>query len=248
MRTTEISGAGFSDIGRVREENQDRFFIDREAGLFVVSDGMGGEPAGARAAEMVVGLLPPLLETRTKGIEDLTDPRATEETLAAISELSAKVREEGAGKPGLHGMGATVVVAMIRHAQVLVAHLGDSRAYLMRRGALKQLTTDHSLAQLLVESGGIRPEEAITHPARHQLTRSMGMGGEALPEACSLALSPGDRLLLCTDGLSGMVDKEGLVAILQQKQPPDIACKRLIDAANAAGARDNVSAIVVDVV
>lgn len=244
---TKNSCAGLTHRGRVRKENQDRFLADPAQGLYIVSDGMGGEPGGAEASKMVVEFLPSLLEKRMKRIEHLTDPRASKVTLAALSELSAKVCNQSRDKPDLDGMGATVVLALIRDAHSLIAHLGDSRAYLLRQGHLKQLTKDHSISQLLIESGDISPEEAATHPGRHQLTRFVGMSGEALPEARSLELSTTDRLLLCSDGLSGMVGNARLLTILRQKQAPDVVCERLINDANAAGGRDNISAIVIDV-
>lgn len=212
-----------------------------------MSDGMGGQPAGALAARIVVETLPALLCTQMQGIDDLTTPEATHRLLTALAVLSEQVRSGSQGQPGLDGMGATVVLALIRGTHALIAHMGDSRAYLVRHGCLEQLTTDHSLLQLLLDCDEIAPDEAASHPAQGQLTRYIGMPGEPLPEARLLALCPGDRLLLCSDGLTGMVRDGELLALLQKRRAPSIVCRRLIAAANAAGGTDNITALLVSV-
>jgi protein phosphatase len=242
-----ITYAGLTHQGRVRTQNEDRWTADPAQGLFIVSDGMGGQPAGALASRIVVETLPALLRTQMQGIDDLTTPEATQRLLSAIALLSEQVRCGSQGQPGLDGMGATVVLALLRGTQVLIAHMGDSRAYLVCHGCLEQLTTDHSLVQLLLDCGEITSNDAASHPAQGQLTRYIGMPGEPLPEARLLALCPGDRLLLCSDGLTGMVRDAELLALLQKRLAPRIVCQRLIAAANAAGGTDNITALVVSV-
>jgi protein phosphatase len=215
--------------------------------LYIVADGMGGALAGALAAQVVAEALAALLRRRMVGVSDLTAPDAGERLLAAVAELSAQVRKESRGQPGLDGMGATVVVALVRAGQALIAHLGDSRAYRWRPGSLEPLTRDHSLLQLLLDCGEITPHEAAEHPARGQLTRYVGMEEEALPEARALTLDSGDRLLLCSDGLTGMLSDRELLAILNEDLALDQACHRLVAAANAAGGVDNVTALLVEV-
>lgn len=140
-------------------------------------------------------------------------------------------------------MGSTVVCALVRGNKALVAHLGDSRAYLLRAGRLKQLTRDHTLVEVLLHSGEITLEEAATHPARGRLTRAVGMAGEALPQTRLFELRPGDLVMLSTDGLTGMVNDGQILSILTQPLSLDLRCQRLIDAANAAGREDNITVV-----
>jgi protein phosphatase len=242
-----IRHAGLSDIGRVRADNQDRWTADPGLGLYVVADGMGGAAAGGLAAQAVVATLPALVAQRLAGL-DLSETTAHDRLAAVLAELSAGLRRESRGKAGLDGMGAAVVLAVIREGQALIAHLGDCRAYLFRQGRLEALTRDHTLAQLLLDCGEITPEEVADHPARSQLTRYVGMSAEAVPEVRWLPLCPGDRLLLCSDGLTSMVEEETMRATLARAATLCLACRRLIDEANSAGGRDNVTAVVVEVV
>ena len=244
---THLKYAGLTDVGRVRPENQDHWAADSDHGLFVVSDGMGGEAAGSLASQVVVEGLPPLVHREMRGIADLRAPEAETRLLGALATLSEQVAEQTRHEPGLEGMGATVVLALIRGLQAIVAYLGDSRAYLLRNGTLGQLTQDHSIVQLLLEMMEISPEEATNHPGRGRLTRFVGMPGEALPEAQRLTLCPGDRLLLCTDGLSGMLTDAQLAEILGKAASTDEACRALVSAANEAGGQDNTTVLVVDV-
>jgi protein phosphatase len=242
-----IAFAGLTDRGRVREQNEDRWFADPRLGLYLVSDGMGGTLAGGLAAQIVVEALPPLLGRSLEGIADLASLEARDRVLATLVELSDRIRQESKGQPGLDGMGATVVLALIRAHHAWVAHMGDSRAYLLREGTLEPLTRDHSIVRLLIDHGDISPEEAAHHPSQGQLTRHVGMAREALPEIRPLELHPGDRLLLCSDGLTVMLGDEEVRAILVQSATPDEACRRLIAAANESGGRDNITALVASV-
>lgn len=242
-----IRFAGLTDPGVVRSENQDAWTADPEQGLFIVSDGMAGVLEGGLAAQIVVKTLPPILKQRMKGIEDLAAAEAEERLLGALSELSDHVRQETQGQLGLEGTGATVILLILRGLQALIGQMGDSRVYLLRDGQFKRLTKDHSIVQLLIDSGDITPEGALTHPARGQLTRYVGMDGEPLPETRLLELRQGDRLLLCSDGLTGMLSDEELATICSAEAEPEDTCKRLIDAGNEAGGEDNMTALIVDV-
>ena len=181
-------------------------------------------------------------------IKDLGLPFAAKRLQAVLCELSGQLRAKTQSEPGLAGMGATVVLGLIRRNQALIAHMGDSRAYLLRQLRLKRVTKDHSITQLLVEKGDITPAQAATHPTRGRLTRFVGMDGEPLPKVQLLVIRPGDRLLLCTDGLTSMVNDGRLRSILASRAGIGVTCKHLVDAANAAGGQDNVTALLVEVV
>ena len=242
-----ILHCGLSDTGQVRQRNEDKWVALPKQGLFLVSDGMGGRAAGALAAQVVAEVLPGLLERRLAMLGEGSLAEAQAQVRAALAELSEELRSKTQNQPGLEGMGATVALVLIWKTQALVAHMGDSRVYLLRQGRLKPLTKDHSLAQLLVDAGEITPDEAGSHPARNQLTQHMGMNSEPLPSVGHLALEPGDRLLLCTDGLTGMVNEAGVLAILKRPLSLKDTCHRLITAANAAGGRDNITVLLVSV-
>ncbi|MGQ0778083.1 MAG: PP2C family protein-serine/threonine phosphatase [Pseudonocardiales bacterium] len=242
---TALCWAGLSDCGRVRESNEDRWSADVELGLFVVSDGMGGLPAGEVAAEIVVTRLPMLIATRFGAASDIAAPEATQQLRTVLAELSADLRAGSQDDPRRAGMGATAVVALIRQATALIAHLGDSRVYLWREHSVQRLTHDHSLAQGLFDVGVITEQEAADHPARHQLVRYLGMDGEALPDVRCITLRPADRLLLCSDGLTNMLDDARIQVILNDHPNPDDTCRALIDAANEAGGTDNITALVI---
>lgn len=242
---TALRCAGLSDRGRVRGRNEDRWSADANLGLFIVSDGLGGRPAGEVAAEIVVATLPTLIATYFSDAPDLATPDATQRIRLALAELNADLLEGSQETPRLAGMGATAVVALVRHATALIAHLGDSRAYLWHEHSLRRLTRDHSLAQALLDTGEITEQDLADHPARHQLIRHLGKDGEVLPEARRITLCPADRLLLCSDGLTRMLDDARLQMILNRYPDPVHACRALIEAANEAGGTDNITALVI---
>ncbi len=241
----KLQWAGLSDVGRVRSANEDRWFADPQRQLFVVSDGMGGRMGGELAARIVVEILPRQLQKAIGEGATLNGSNVLQQVSHEISRLSRRVRIETRGEPGLSGMGATLVLALIRGAQALVVHLGDSRAYRLRGGRLTQLTRDHSLLQQLIDEGHVSPRDAGSHPAANQLTRYVGMEGDVLPDAQIVDLRPADRLLLCTDGLTNMLDADAIEHILSHGDDPQATCQALIDRANAAGGRDNVTALVI---
>lgn len=242
---TALRWAGLSDRGRVRERNEDRWSVDVGLGLFIVSDGMGGRPAGEVASEVVVTTLPTLVATHLGAPPDLAAPDATQRLGTVLAELSVGLREGSQDMPRLAGMGATAVVALVSQATALIAHVGDSRAYLWREPNMHRLTRDHSLAQALIDAGAITDQQAVDHPGRGQLTRHIGMAGDVLPEMRRITLHPADRLLLCSDGLTGMLDDNRIAMILNGCPDPHHACRALIEAANEAGGTDNITVLVV---
>lgn len=241
-----LTAAGLTDQGRVRQQNEDHWFADEEQGVFLVSDGMGGRVAGELASRIVVEVFPSFLLQRLQDIPHLFSPAAQEIVLSALSELSKMIHLESSKRPDFFGMGATVVLGIIRNAHALIAHIGDSRAYLFRDQQLEPLTKDHSLVQILIDMGQLKPEDVATHPARSQITQFVGMKGSVVPETRVVPLHPEDRLLLCSDGLTGMVTDAAIAEILRTHTDQDMACQALIEAANAAGGKDNITVIVVD--
>jgi protein phosphatase len=231
-----ILHACLSDRGRTHPANEDRWLADPEQGLYVVADGMADE----RPAQLAVERLPGLLRSRLARVSDVGHPRAAEAVRAAVAEVSEEVRD-------LDATGSTLVLALVGGDRALLAHLGDSRIYLLRDGRLRPLTRDHSCLQELVDLGVLTPEEAEGRPNGGP-TRFLGMWGEPVADVTVLDLHSGDRLLLCSDGLTGMLSDGELEEILAREAAPAEACRRLIDAANDAGGDDNITALVVAVV
>lgn len=222
-----------TDIGRVRERNEDSVLVDPP--LYVVADGMGGHRGGQVASRVALETL--------------------EELAADGGSLSDHVRganravwDRSVEDERLSGMGTTLTAARIEGASALIAHVGDSRAYLLRDGMLRQLTADHTLVARMVRSGEITEAEADVHPHKNVLTRALGTDEEVEVDEDTIALLDGDRLLLCSDGLTGMVTEDQIQAILEQSDRPQQAADRLVKAANRAGGIDNITVVVLDAI
>jgi serine/threonine protein phosphatase PrpC len=233
-------------VGMERQENQDSFFADPEPALFLVSDGMGGHRGGAIAAGIVAEDLPVMIENALDRLKVGT-PRTVRSLLKRmIAEQSKQLQLEGISETGYKDMGATLVIALLRKGRCFVANIGDSRAYLLRNGRMVQLTRDHSVVSELVEKGRIEPEEAVNNDAWGQITRYIGMEEKARSHVRSFTLKKADRILLCTDGLTDMLDDAKIAAILTADTDPQAACESLVAAANKAGGYDNVTALLID--
>lgn len=218
------------DIGRVREKNDDSIMVDPP--LYIVADGMGGHRGGDIASRLA-------LET----IEELA--AAARGTLPdQIRRANRAVWDRSVEDERLAGMGTTLTAARVDGASASIAHVGDSRAYLLREGKLRQLTTDHTLVARMVKSGEITEAEADVHPHKNVLTRALGTDEEVEVDEDTVALLDGDRLLLCSDGLTGMVTEDQIQAILENSEQPQQAADRLVKAANRAGGIDNISVVV----
>jgi protein phosphatase len=242
-----LDAAGLSDPGRRREVNEDAFHVDEAGGIFVVADGIASLPAGATAAHVVVEVLPRLVRQRVAPAIAIGVEPGKVALRDAVVDLGTQLRERAAGKVGISGMGATVVAAVVAGELVLVASMGDSRVYRLRSGALERLTEDHSVVGILLRRGELTAEQAATHPSRGLLSRYVGMAGLVYPDVRAVDVIPGDRLLLCTDGLSGQVCDDDLrEALAAQRSPADV-CHALVDLANDRGGADNVTALVIDV-
>lgn len=250
-----ISSSACSDIGRTRTENQDRWFADDQLGLFIVADGIGGGPHGGVAADVVVKVLPSLIRRwLTPDGSRIDDVIAASANLAAIedqlksdlSQVSDQLREESDDVPGLDGMGSTAVVAVFIDMHVVVGHLGDSRVYRLRDGELSQLTVDHSVAQVLITTGELSADDAARHPSCTRLTRFVGMPPPALPAVSTHPVRPGDRFLLCTDGVSGAMSPSALTSLLRGRNSDTVTSESLVRSAVESCGRDNATAVIVD--
>ncbi len=237
--------AGLTDPGRIRKENQDNWFADPKQGLFIVADGMGGHLGGSTASKIVVETLPLVLKKRLKDVKTLTDVAAARAVAQTIAELSRKVRQEGRSRAGLYGMGATLVLVQADDTHALIAHLGDSRAYLMREGKLRRLTKDHSIVQILIDCGEITEADVSDHPARGRITKAAGLDGDMIPDIDVLEFQQGDLLLLCCDGLTDMLNDSEIARLLKSRPNLEILCRHLVNKANKAGGRDNITVIAI---
>jgi serine/threonine protein phosphatase PrpC len=236
-----IDYAGLSDIGCERSSNQDRWSADAELGLYVVADGVAGSSDGELAAQVIAELLPTYLRRHLDG-------EAKPAQLGrAVAELSNDLYLTGQTDSRVAGATSTVVAVVVAGSRALVAHMGDSRVYLYRERQLTQLTRDHSLVQALIDSHEIKPEDAARHPARNVVIRFVGMPPPAIPDAADVELQDGDRILLCSDGLFGVVDDAALAGIVGAENVPTDACAALIAAARQAGGPDNITAVVVHI-
>jgi PPM family protein phosphatase len=238
-----LDSAGLTDVGCVRERNEDAFCVDCGNGLFAVADGMGGHPGGDVASQMAMDALRAFAE---QGVR-----QGANAELAALEDAllgaSRAIRAEGRRRLELLGMGTTVAAVWLRGGHAHVAHLGDSRVYLARGRKLVRLTRDHSVVELLLQHGEISRADAARHPARGRLSRFAGMEPLSDPDGTTVDVRAGDRLLLCTDGLWGMVGDRQMRAILAERADAESACRALVDAGLAAGGADNLTAVVVDV-
>ena len=244
-----LRACGRSDPGCVREANEDAFYVSEEQGLFIVSDGMGGARAGSLASAMIVQTLPSQVfaERRVRNA-DLPDVvQAAQDLTRAIGFGNDLLLVKTRDHPDVKGLGATVVAGLYAGGGMLaLAHLGDSRAYLMRGGYLERLTSDHTVAEMLLQTGHISRRQLRLHPSRHVLTRHVGKEDCPPADAIQLLLQPGDRILFCTDGLTGMLGDRTIGTILWETEEREAACRLLIDRANEAGGRDNITVIIVD--
>jgi len=249
----KILSFGASDPGKKRTNNEDSYLVNDRLGLYAVADGVGGSEAGEVASRIAVDAiaraLPDLL-----GDKDRTPPVETRSgdvpELAALRHafLLANRNIEEAGKdPARAGMGTTLTALLLVRKRAFIAHIGDSRAYRLRNGTLTQLTNDHSVVADQVRSGLITAAQARTSPHRHVITRALGIDEEATPDLLEQPLKPGDTFLVCSDGLTEMVDDREIAGILAGSAPAD-AAQQLIDAANEQGGVDNITAVVVKVV
>jgi len=246
-----IQAGARTDLGRVRKNNEDFFAIDPALQLFVLSDGMGGEAHGEVASQLSVQTVLTHCRqgenSRTTPIFGEPSPDVSERTnrlASAIHLANRKVFESAASNPEQSGMGATIVAAWIEAQRLSIAHVGDSRAYLLRAGSLEQLTADHSLVAEKVRVGILTPQEADASEMQSVLTRAVGTGSSVEVDTDEQALVVGDSVLLCSDGLTRMVTDPEIASTLLTSTSAQESADRLVDLANDYGGADNVSVIV----
>lgn len=224
-----------TDIGCLRDHNEDSLIVAPP--LFAVADGMGGHAAGEIASEIAVNVLAERAPEHPDG-----------EALArAVVDANREVIRASHDGRGREGMGTTMTAAMLEGERLVIAQVGDSRAYLLHQGKLQQLTRDHSLMADMIEAGQLTPEEARTHPQRSVITRALGSDAHLHPDIYEINVETGDRLLICSDGLSGMIFDDQIENTLRRVQDPQRCASQLVNEAIAAGGHDNVTVIVADV-
>lgn len=265
-----VQSFGLTDIGRERTTNEDQFvtatlmralwieqssvtqsgvhYADDRGHVFIVADGMGGAAGGEKASALAVGAIEEFLLNAIRWLltlESSEEASVLRDFKAALRRADACVYAAASNDPGLRGMGTTVTMAYSCGADLFVAHVGDSRCYLLRGGVLQRLTRDDTLVQQLVDKGVLPPEQAAVHNLRHVITNVVGGTEPGIhAEVHRMTIEPGDALLLCTDGLTGMLPDERIAAVLQASPSPSSACQELVRLANEQGGKDNVTVIV----
>ena len=240
----QFSTSGLSHVGLVRSRNEDRWADLSTWGFWVVADGMGGHKGGDVAAEVTVETLCKHIQKnfpRMDGEESVTAAWAAEHLMKALESANDAVLMRGRGDASLRGMGSTVVALYACGEEMILAHVGDSRIYLLRDERLEQLTQDHSLRTQLVNTGQISEEEADAFIYKHVITRAVGTRREVRPTIGRIHMEKGDRFLLCSDGLSDQLSADRIRELLSE------GTKALVDGALEAGGEDNITVVVVDV-
>ena len=239
--------AALLDIGRHRKTNEDRIIACPEFGFFGVSDGMGGLRDGGKTSDMIAAVLPDLIRQASAELNEAPSPQRAADILEeSVRMISNSIYETG--NQGGIGFGATVCCVWLVGEYAVFINLGDSRAYLLPyyKRRLRRVTKDHNIAALLVAQGELTPEAARNHPSSARLTKFVGMPS-AVPEAFIEKIRPGDRILLCSDGLHGMVDDPALHKLMRNSRSPKTICQRLIAAANDNGGKDNISTVLIQI-
>jgi len=227
-----VSGAA-TDTGRVRDGNEDSYLVDRRLKLFAVADGMGGHRAGEVASA-----------TALEGLRLAFDSGSAIDD--AVGRANSAVWDKASSDTQLAGMGTTLTAAWSDGTTLTVAHVGDSRAYLLRGETLQRVTVDHSLVEELIRDGRLTEEQAGVHPQRSIITRALGIDSSVAVDVYSLVLQANDRVMICSDGLTSMVRASGITEILRRESDPTAAANALVDAANEAGGEDNITVVILD--
>lgn len=230
-----------TDVGLVREGNEDSLHVDEKAGLLIVADGIGGHQAGEVASQMAVEIIASMLKD---GSEKQDTIRKL--IIEAIFKTNEDIIHAAAKDISLQGMGTTIVLALCTDKKIHIAHVGDSRAYLIRQNKIEQVTEDHSVVTQLLKAGKITQQEARHHHLGNIITQSLGIRSYLAPDFNSFTWSTGDYLLLCSDGLTDMVDDEKIEETILEQIDLDTKCNKLVELAKKAGGKDNITIILAD--
>lgn len=249
MSKLSVKIAGFTDQGKARSNNEDAVWADPETGLLIVADGMGGHKSGEVASGLAISTIPEHFKQMTKAgsvgaIADNNFSAATNRLGYCLKMANQMIFEASKRYPKDHGMGTTCTAIVINGDRVSIAHVGDSRCYLIRRGDMQQLTEDHSLVMEQVRHGLLSKDDEAVHTGQNILTRSLGTSAEVKIDIDEHPVFPGDVLLLCSDGLGKELSDNEVLHVVNETPDPEQLAKRLIELANAAGGRDNVTVAV----
>lgn len=247
-----IRNAALSDLGRSRRVNEDFYFLDPSGEFFLVADGMGGHGNGEIASRVAAQAMARYLADNSRSVRPWSSPadrvkRNADRLRLAVRAANLAVLGEVDKNGALAGMGATLVSFLADGDKALIAHVGDSRAYRLRSGELEQLTEDHTWVHEQVSAGLLSEEEARHHPFRSVVTRAVGGAEEVEVDVDVVDLQPGDRLLLCSDGLNAVLSDDEIAAYLLREKALEDLVRQLVDAANNGGGPDNITVVVLDV-
>jgi protein phosphatase len=252
MSSMRTEAYGKTDVGRVRKNNEDQFLMDLDLGLFIVADGMGGHNAGEVASKMAVDVVRDSVRRFANGSQKAilgkVDSRYSERTnqLGSSVRLSNQfIRESARATPQHNGMGTTVDCIWVQKDKLSIAHVGDSRVYLVREGQLHLLTNDHSLVEEQVRQGLLKKEEAERSPLKHILTRALGVDENVEVDLSEVPFYDGDLVIGCTDGLMKTVPDADILKTAREMKTPKMIVEHLIDLGNVAGGVDNITVVAV---
>ena len=227
-----------TDVGLLRKKNEDRLYVDNELGLLIVADGMGGHRAGEVASQIAIDTIPSMLKLKAVGKAQIQ-----KQILAALFKANEEILTAVETNPSFKGMGTTVVLALCRGDNIYIAHVGDSRAYLVRQNEIKCLTEDHSIVNNLLKAGKITHEEAVNHHHSHIITQALGSQSNLVPDVNSFKWSKGDYLFLCSDGLTDMLRDNRINEVILKKGSLQEKVDKHIKMAKAQGGKDNITVI-----
>lgn len=249
----KLESYGMSNVGMKRMQNEDAYLINDEIGLYMVADGMGGHVGGEFASKMAVVTVEEVLKTLRQ------DPDATQihgvntqganpgdQLRHAITEAGRKIHQQALYDESLRGMGTTAVAILCEQDKLYIANVGDSRTYLLRDNQITQLTEDHSLVTEQIKAGMIKPDEARSHKLKNIITRSVGYQEEVDTDVKEFTPQPGDQLLMCSDGLSNLLEDQEILSIVSSHELSEV-CETLINQANRRGGDDNITVVFLQV-